>query len=726
MAFRAGLFNIGGQGQLIAGAICAGWVGFTWHLPVLLHLLVAMIAGLVGGAIWGGIAGWLKAQTGAHEVISTIMLNYIALYLLFYLLSVPGFQAEGSNQAISIPIDATARFPRLFGSGLSVNGSLVVALLAALACWWLLTRSTLGFRLRAVGANQFAARTAGMNVGGSYVTVMLIAGALSGLAGSAQALGGNNVAITGDVDASIGFDAITVALLGRASPGGTVLAGILFGALRAGAVRMQAETGVPTEIVQVIQSVIVLFIAAPALIRAIFRLRAVGWRRRRRAGEGVERMTAPTSPADEELVVVRHVVDVGVPLRTRLIAGGAIILAGLICIFAWGLGANPGDADFGLRTGSDAIELPDIAIPAAPTAIALGLIIVALGAWHAVRGFSRPQMRWVITAVLLCFVVAFLCWASTGSPGNPLNVPGLLQNTILLATPLVLGALAGILCERTGVINVAIEGQFLAGAFAGALGASVSASLGVGVLTAMIAGGLMGALLAVFAIRYLVNQVVLGVVLNAFALGITGFGFDALMASNPTTYNEPGFFSPIAIPLLSDIPVIGPVFFNVNIIVYLTYVLIIVIDVALFRTRWGLRTRAVGEHPKAADTVGIKVLRTRYRNVIMGGVVAGLGGAFLTIGTIGSFTKDISSGKGFIALAAVIFGKWSPRGAVGAALLFGFADALQSLLSVAGTPVPIPSNFLLMLPYLATLFAVAGLVGKVSAPAADGQPYTKS
>jgi len=437
-------------------------------------------------------------------------------------------------------------------------------------------------------------------------------------------------------------------------------------------------------------------------------------------------MTAPTSPADEELVVVRHVVDVGVPLRTRLIAGGAIILAGLVCIVAWGLGANPGDADFGLRSVSDAIELPDIVIPAAPTAIALGVIVIALGLWHVARGFSKPQMRWVLTAVLFCFVVAFLCWASTGSPGNPLNVPGLLQNTILLATPLVLGALAGILCERTGVINVAIEGQFLAGAFAGALGASVAGSLGVGVVSAMIAGGLMGALLAVFAIRFLVNQVVLGVVLNGFALGITGFGFDALMASDPSTYNEPGFFSPIAIPLLSDIPVIGPVFFNVNIIVYLTYVLIIVIDVALFRTRWGLRTRAVGEHPKAADTVGIKVLRTRYRNVIMGGVVAGLGGAFLTIGTIGSFTKDISSGKGFIALAAVIFGKWSPRGAIGAALLFGFADALQSLLSVAGTPVPIPSNFLLMLPYLATLFAVAGLVGKVSAPAADGQPYTKS
>jgi ABC-type uncharacterized transport system permease subunit len=276
VAFRAGLFNIGGQGQLVAGAIAAGWVGFAWPLPPVLHLLAALVAGILGGAFWGGIAGWLKARTGAHEVISTIMLNYVAVYLLFFLLSVRGFQAEGSNQAISRPVLDTSRLPRLLGSGLSVNGSLILALLAALGCWWLLTRSTLGFQLRAVGANQFAARTAGMSVTGSYVVVMVIAGALSGLAGCAQILGGNNVALTGDVDAGIGFDAITVALLGRASPGGTVLAGILFGALRAGAVRMQSQTGVPTEIVQVIQSLIVLFIAAPALIRAVFRLRATG------------------------------------------------------------------------------------------------------------------------------------------------------------------------------------------------------------------------------------------------------------------------------------------------------------------------------------------------------------------------------------------------------------------------------------------------------------------
>jgi simple sugar transport system permease protein len=197
------------------------------------------------------------------------------------------------------------------------------------------------------------------------------------------------------------------------------------------------------------------------------------------------------------------------------------------------------------------------------------------------------------------------------------------------------------------------------------------------------------------------------------------------MQQDSQTYNSPSVLAPIRIPGLADIPIIGPLLFDANIIVYLMYVLIVVVDVGLFRTRWGLRTRAVGEHPRAADTVGINVRRIRYRNVILGGFIAGLGGAFLTIGAVGSFSANISSGKGFIALAAVIFGRWSPRGAIAAALLFGFTNELQVLLSVVGTPVQIPSAFLSMLPYVATLFAVAGLVGKVSAPAADGVPYTK-
>jgi simple sugar transport system permease protein len=275
LAFRAGLFNIGGQGQIILGAVFAGYVGFAWHLPVGVHLLVGVAAGIVGGALWGGLSGWLKARTGAHEVITTIMLNYVAAYLLQYLLSVKGFQRPPYGQAISNVVRGTARLPHLLGGDLRLHGGLVVALLAAYGMHWLLTRSTLGFRLRAVGANQFAARTAGMSVERSYVIVMLLSGALFGLAGVSQILGTNS-AITGDIDAGIGFDAITVALLGRGQAGGIVWAGLLFGALHAGGVQMQASTGTPIDLVVVIQSLIVLFIAAPALVRAIFRLRTTG------------------------------------------------------------------------------------------------------------------------------------------------------------------------------------------------------------------------------------------------------------------------------------------------------------------------------------------------------------------------------------------------------------------------------------------------------------------
>jgi simple sugar transport system permease protein len=269
VAFRAGLFNIGVQGQLIMGAICAGYVGFTWHLPTGIHLIVALVAGIIGGAIWGGLVGYLKAKTGAHEVITTIMLNYVAVYLLGYLLGVNGFQAPHQTEATSPRILSTAELPVLFGD---LHAGIIIAILAAIACWWLLSRSTLGFTLRAVGANSFAARTAGMKIERSYVTVMVISGALAGLVGCSQVLGTRHV-VTQDVDAGFGFDAITVALLGRGSPGGTVLAGLLFGAFRAGGVVMASQTSTPADVVSVIEPVIVLFVAAPALIRGIFRLR---------------------------------------------------------------------------------------------------------------------------------------------------------------------------------------------------------------------------------------------------------------------------------------------------------------------------------------------------------------------------------------------------------------------------------------------------------------------
>jgi ABC-type uncharacterized transport system permease subunit len=273
LAFRAGLFNIGGQGQIILAAVFAGYVGFAFSMPPVVHVVVAVLAGIIGGALWGGLAGWLKARTGAHEVISTIMLNYVAYDLLAYLLGARGFQAPPYGQAISNSVDTTARLPHLLGSGLRLHAGFLLALAAAAGLAWLLGRSTVGFQLRAVGANPFAARTAGMSVERSYLLVMLISGGLAGLAGVSQILG-TNPAITQDIDAGIGFDGITVALLGRAKPGGTVLAGLLFGALKAGGVQMQARTGTPIDLVTVIQSLIVLLIAAPQLVRAVFRLRA--------------------------------------------------------------------------------------------------------------------------------------------------------------------------------------------------------------------------------------------------------------------------------------------------------------------------------------------------------------------------------------------------------------------------------------------------------------------
>jgi general nucleoside transport system permease protein len=275
LAFRAGLFNIGAQGQLIMGAICAGYVGFTWDLPPGLHLLVALIAGLLGGAVWGGITGFLKARTGAHEVITTIMFNYLAASVLIYALGHAAFQRPGSDNALSPRVDDSAAFPSPFGDNFDVHFGVILAILAGVAVWWLLERSTWGFELRAVGANAQASYTAGMSVAKVYTLAMLLAGALAGLAATMQVLGNQN-SLSPTLPGSIGFDAITVALLGRASPLGTVLAGLLFGAMSVGGVAMQASAGTPKELTDVLQALIVLFVAAPALVKGILRIREPG------------------------------------------------------------------------------------------------------------------------------------------------------------------------------------------------------------------------------------------------------------------------------------------------------------------------------------------------------------------------------------------------------------------------------------------------------------------
>ena len=317
-------------------------------------------------------------------------------------------------------------------------------------------------------------------------------------------------------------------------------------------------------------------------------------------------------------------------------------------------------------------------------------------------------------------LMAFISWAASG---KMIPFTGLLQGALLLSVPLIFGAMAGVLCERSGVINIAIEGQLLAGAFAAGVVASLSQNITYGLLVAPIAGAMISLILAVFAIKFSIDQVILGFVINVLVIGITSFLYKKLLIPYQDTWNSGPVLSPIEIPILSKIPLLGPILFNQTIIVYLMYVIVAVIHLSLFNTRGGLRTRAVGEHPTAADSVGIKVNRLRYKNVIFAGLVAGLGGAYFTVGAVGAFGKEMTAGKGFIALAALIFGRWSPVGAVMAALLFGFADNLQGVLSITGTPIP--SEFMLMAPYVVTVIAVTGFIGRVRAPAADGIPYNR-
>jgi ABC-type uncharacterized transport system permease subunit len=423
----------------------------------------------------------------------------------------------------------------------------------------------------------------------------------------------------------------------------------------------------------------------------------------------VERLTTLTAAVRAPLTADR-----------KYLATGTFALLGAIDILVFGLLAHKGDAGFVLSQAGT-ISIPVIKVPAGPVCYVLGALTIGIAAVRGTLNLSQNQKRLAIAGALVFFLIALLCWADAGA--IPLSVLNLGQGTLSASIPLILGALAGCLSERSGVINIAIEGQLLFGSFTAAIIASAFGGLWVGLVAGALAGGLVGLLLAVFAITFLMDQIILGVVLNVLALGMTDYLYDRLMVQNPN-YNTGITFNAIKIPGLAEIPIIGPIFFDSSIFLYITYVAVIGIQVALFRTRWGLRVRAVGEHPTAAETVGIPVLWTRYRNVILGGLLAGIGGAFLTIGSVGSFNPDISSGFGYIALAALIFGRWTPLGSLAAALLFGFSLELALVLPTVN-PV-LPPAIMNMAPYVATIIAVAGLVGKVRAPAADGQPYVKA
>ncbi|MUN62512.1 ABC transporter permease [Kocuria sediminis] len=428
-----------------------------------------------------------------------------------------------------------------------------------------------------------------------------------------------------------------------------------------------------------------------------------------------------TAPAEAELSTAAANEVVGVTSwRTPVV----LALLSAVALVLFGLNAPDNRVAFRVSEDGDLFRVPDLAVNGVVWGWLTVVVLLALTALAFVRARARAQLpRWAVLVFGFFFVSGFLVWVVGSSRTPDVSLSGLLAGSVALAIPLIFGSLGGLLCERSGVVNIAIEGQLLFGAFSAAVAGSLSGSAWVGLLAAVVGAGLVSLVLAVFSITYKVNQVIVGVVLNVLVSGLTGFLFATVLETNASVFNSPPRLPRFAVPVLSEIPVLGPILFDQSVIGYLMYVAVAVVWFALYRTRWGLRTRAVGEHPKAADTLGVNVNALRFRNVLLGGMVAGVGGAFYTLVSVSAFTRDMTSGAGYIALAALIFGRWNPIGALLASLLFGFASNLQSILSFLGTPVP--SQFLAMLPYVVTILAVAGLVGASRAPAASGQPYTK-
>jgi simple sugar transport system permease protein len=389
----------------------------------------------------------------------------------------------------------------------------------------------------------------------------------------------------------------------------------------------------------------------------------------------------------------------------------------ILAVLTYGLLASGTEGDVIFRLGEAPGDL-DWAVSSQGLATFSAVVFGFLGGWELTRGLGRWS-NIALAIALGIFAFAFLGYAAAG---KSLSLVGMLDGTVKAATPIAFGALSGVMCERVAVINIGIEGMLLTGAFVGAVLGTLAGPVG-GLVAATLAGAVMAAGLAVLAIKYRVDQIIAGVVINIFALGLTSFLSAQILVENSAAYNSPGILRPMKIPLLGDIPVLGRILFAQNIFVYAMFLIVAVMTYGLFKTRWGLRSRAVGEHPKAADTLGINVFRTRYINVILGGMIAGFGGAYFTLGSVGAFNENMTAGRGFIGLAAMIFGRWHPVGALGAALVFGFADSLQVKLAILDSGIP--SEFLLMAPYLVTIIVVAGVVGTARPPAADGQPYIK-
>lgn len=426
----------------------------------------------------------------------------------------------------------------------------------------------------------------------------------------------------------------------------------------------------------------------------------------------------------------RKVVESPEGRSTRIAAGILLALLGLLLV-VMAFTANP-TGNIALSDAFADVQLPTIEVPGPPVLLFLALLTLASGAVFLIGRLPKGCRTAAGVIAGFSILAGFVVWAAASS-AVPFTLTSQLNLTLAYSTPLLFGVLAGVLSERAGVVNIAIEGQFLAAAFAASVMFSITQSLGFSVTqsflaalaAAAVAGLLMGAVLALFTLKYLVDHVIVGVVVNLLATGLTGFVFQQLVARDLKTFGVVSPMPVFAVPALSEIPFIGPILFTQRPLTFVALLAVPLVWFLLHRTKWGLRVRAVGEHPRAADTVGIKVIPTKTQAVLLGGIFAGLGGAYFTVGFVGAFQdNNITAGNGFIALAAVIMGRWHPVLGAGMALFFGFTRALAQSIKLMN--LPIPSEFIEMLPYVATIIAVAGLVGRVRPPAADGAHFVKT
>jgi simple sugar transport system permease protein len=405
--------------------------------------------------------------------------------------------------------------------------------------------------------------------------------------------------------------------------------------------------------------------------------------------------------------------------RKSVIAGSiSLVIAALLFLMGWNTAGETSTFVLTSQRAGVTIAAPDLVLPTNISLYVLGFLVAFLGIYQIVSGSDRVSLFVGLSSIALVF--GFLIWATRG---QSLNLTGMLVSSIIRATPIAFAALAGIYSERSGVFNIGIEGMMLMGAFMSIVVASATQSLILGVIGGILAGTLMGALHAVLSIKYKVNQIISGTVLIILGLGITSYLARLLLDVYSNLNSPPSVVPALQVLGMWRIPVIGPIIFNQNSLIYLLWAMLIFTQILFFKTRWGLRVRSVGEHPKAADTLGINVIRLRYISVLISGAIGGLAGTYISLGVAGMFTEGISAGKGFLGLAAMIFGNWMPGGAYVGALIFGFFDSWQEKLSIL--QLGLPNELLGMAPYIATMIVLSGFVGRSRPPAAGGVPYEK-